>query len=148
MKNKNLKTSQTPVVKAKTKPISHKQKAINDPTKGNGIKEYIPNAHLPVNELENVDRNPTLSEEELVVIPIYTPQFEEERIETLPNINATNEENSSNYNTISEEPTPVESIENFVMQNFKEHLVERNLFISLLEVITEAKKQEQELLNS
>ena len=89
--------------------------------------------------------HPTIDEKDLVVTPIFFPMEVEERVETLPYLNPVPEEVKVQYNLKEETYTPVQRIEAFVMANFKEHLIERALFISLIEVISEAKQQESEL---
>ena len=144
MKNKNQKTSELPVVKTKKKEISHKVKAHRIPLIS-PTGEFIPNAHRQEYELEEVDLHPTIDEKDLVVRPIFFPMEAEERVETLPYLNPVPEEVKVQYNLKEETYTPVQRIEAFVMANFKEHLIERALFISLIEVISEAKQQESEL---
>ena len=147
MKNKNQKSAKAPVVKTKKKEISHKVKAHRLPmTSPTG--EFIPNAHRQDQQLEEIDLHPTIDEKDLIVKPIFAPIEPEERVETLPYLNPVPEEKEVQYSFEPQTYTPVQRIEAFVMANFKEHLVERTLFISLLEVLNEAKQQEQELLNS
>ena len=62
-------------------------------------------------------------------------------------VNPVPEEQQVQYNFEEKTYTPVQRIEAFVMANFKEHLIERTLFISLLEVLNEAKQQEFEMSN-
>jgi hypothetical protein len=158
MKNKNQKPNQTkkqgnvtktnklPVLKTQ-KEISHKVKAHRIPMT-NEAGEYIPNAHLADQQLQEVNLHPTIDEKDLVIKPIFSPIEQEEKIESLPSLNPIPEEQQVQYNFEPESYTPVQRIEAFVMSNFKEHLIERTLFIQLLEVISEAKQQEVELLNS
>lgn len=155
MKNKNekqkpgpkpsVKTEKLPVLKTQ-KEISHKIKAHRIPMT-NEAGEYIPNAHLADQQLEEIDLHPTIDEKDLVIKPIFSPIDEQERVETLPLLNPVPEEQQVQYNFEEKTYTPVQRIEAFVMANFKEHLVERSLFMSLLEVLNEAKQHEFELLN-
>ena len=145
MKNKNQNASKLPVVKTKQKEISHKVNAHRIPlTSPTG--EFIPNAHRQDEFLgKELDLSPVIDEKDLVVMPIFSPIEVEERVETLPYLNPVPEEVKVQYNLKEETYTPVQRIEAFVIANFKEHLIERTLFISLIEVISEAKKQESEL---
>jgi hypothetical protein len=113
--------------------------------------EHIPNAHLAHQQLVEVDLHPTLSQEELVVIPIFVAAdtdiqsksiFEEVEKSFPANVEGSEEFNEAN----KIKKSPMTELIDFINANAKDFLIERNLLISLYEKANELKAKEKQLL--
>jgi len=141
------------VSKIKVQPIEQFEKVEQAPYQILKEKpiEHIPNAHLAHQQLVEVDLHPTLSEEELVVIPIFvapdtdtqSKSIFEELEESLP----ANVESSEEFNKANEiKKSPMTELIDFINANAKDFLIERNLLVSLYEKAAELKAKEKQLL--
>jgi hypothetical protein len=104
--------------------------------------EHIPNAHLAHQELKEVESNMTLSQDEIVLQPIFTPIEVEtnQEVETVLNLLPVEIETN-------EVLTPMSELIKFINYNAKEHLIEINFLMRLIAKAHELKDLEKEVLN-
>ena len=104
--------------------------------------EHIPNAHLANQQFNEIERNITLSDEELVIQPIFTAPDTSLMSKEEPVLNLLPIEIESN-----EVLTPMGELIKFINLKAKEHLIEVNFLMSLIAKAHELKDLEKELLN-
>ena len=104
--------------------------------------EQIPNAHLAHQQLKEIENNRILSDEELVVQPIFTAPDTTLMSSEEPVLNLLPVEIESN-----EVLTPMSELIKFINSNAKEHLIEINFLMSLIAKAHELKDLEKEVSN-
>ena len=104
--------------------------------------EHIPNAHLSNQQFNEIERNITLSDEELIIQPIFTAPDTTLMSNKEPVLNLLPIEIESN-----EVLTPMSELIKFINSKAKEHLIEVNFLMSLIAKAHELKDLEEKLLN-
>ena len=113
--------------------------------------EDIPNAHLAQEQLNEVNLHSTLSQQKLVLTPIFVAPdsdiqaktiFDEIRESFPANVEASEEFNEAN----KIKKSPMTELIDFIIENTKDFLIERNLLISIYEKAAELKANEKELI--
>lgn len=113
--------------------------------------EDIPNVHLAQEQLNEVNLHSTLSQQKLVLTPIFVAPdsdiqaktiFDEIR-ESFP----ANVEGSEEFNEANKiKKSPMAELIDFINANAKDFLIEKNLLISLIKKTGELKEKEKELM--